>query len=270
LGEPRFGNPASGPFGPALRQRIVQQYATQFYRKPTEKELAAVAPRADLVVKWASFLKLPNTGIIKLLPEAGCGENVTVISASENCLQFTMPGGGSSYSFRADRYRVRHLADLTNIDGILRTTGLLMHGILVDIGDQQIDDLNLNSDGLRFLVEFKPVFDLNEARRVDARLLNGVESDGRKYGRSVRAAENTTYAMRTVAYRGKIVRSVHGAAYNELDFDRRRDIIVVFRVEEVSRDGAVTLVWRQLADVESPKLISPETSGGRKDEKWDQ
>ena len=60
--------------------------------------------------------------------------------------------------------------------------------------------------------------------------------------------------MRSIAYRGKFRRAEAGVVYNELDFDKRRDIIVVFKIVDVEPDGSATIVWRMLRESKSPKL----------------
>jgi hypothetical protein len=257
FGDPRPGSALPAADGLAARQLVVQEYASQVYRKPTDDELDAIAPRAELVRQWSEFLKLPDTGIVRLLPESGCGQDTKVISAAEDCLKFSMPGGGSSYSFRAERYRVRHLADLTLARGMLRSNGILMHGVIVALGDRPIEGLSLQSEGIKYLADFKPVPNYEAARNFDRNLGVGIRINGLIYRRIAAPVLNTTYAMRSIAFRGKVMRSVRGAPYNELDFDRRRDVIVVFRVVDITADGAVTMVWRELADIESPKLKIP-------------
>jgi hypothetical protein len=51
-----------------------------------------------------------------------------------------------------------------------------------------------------------------------------------------------------------VPRAVRGISYNELDFDKRRDVIVAFRVVRMDPDGSISILWKQLADGESPKL----------------
>lgn len=74
-----------------------------------------------------------------------------------------------------------------------------------------------------------------------------------------------TYALRAVAYRGKVIRSMAGIRYNELEYDRRRDVIVAFRVVDMDSEG-VTIVWRKLADIESPKIKMPKEKEGGADD----
>ena len=89
--------------------------------------------------------------------------------------------------------------------------------------------------------------------------INGIENDGFFYCRNLEASENTTYVLRSIAYRGSYYRAIEGFVYDELDFDERRDVTVAFRI--VRRDSeSVTILWKILENQKSPaiKKISPE------------
>ena len=95
-----------------LRLSILQRNVEPLYRKPSREELKAVAPKPELIEKFAEFLRQPNPGLTKLIKDAGCAENTKVVVATAGCLRYTMPGAGSSYSFRVKNYRIARLADL--------------------------------------------------------------------------------------------------------------------------------------------------------------
>ena len=251
------------PDGLALQQVIVHNYAQEIYRKPTEKELMAVVPNGSVVNRYSDFLKEQNTGIFTLVPDHKCEENTKVISATDDCLKYTMPGGGSSYSFRASTYRIRDLADLNYLDNMLRITGLMVQGMMVNLGDVPIETVSLESNGLTYLISFRPVTDFEQARAIDSEIVAGVTRNGFLYKRSLPAEENKTYAMRAVAYRGKLMRSVRGIPYNEFDFDKRRDIVVAFRVGYRDQAGSLTIVWKMLSLSDAPKLKPPVTGEGK-------
>jgi len=88
-------------------------------------------------------------------------------------------------------------------------------------------------------------------------LAGGVTQDGYTYRRSLPVAGDHTYVLRTVAYQGKVMRSVRGADYNELDFDKRSDVITAFRVARIDDDGTLTIVWNKLSTARSPKIKVP-------------
>lgn len=242
----------------ALRQLLVQKYAQPLYRKPTNSELEILAPDADVVSKYKEFLGKKNKGIFKLVADAGCSGNSKVVVATEECLKYTMPGSGNSYSFRIGNYRIRHLSDLMLANGHFQIPGILMHGMMTKLGNFPIESVSLQTNGLEFLKEFKPSDDFESAMAIEKIAMMGLERDGFTYSRSLLVEENATYAIRVVAYDGTVMRAVPGASYNEMDFDRRRDITVVFRVVKKDPDGSATVVWTELSDVDAPKLKLPE------------
>ena len=247
-------NQVNAPDGMALRQIILQSSVQPLYRNPTREELKAIAPDWNLQKKFEEFLRADNTGLIKLLADTGCAGNAGVVVAKEDCLKYTMPGAGNSYSFRINNYRVRHLADLTFSGNSFYVTGVLMHGIMVNLGDVPLETVTLQTNGLKFLTEFQPTGDFEEAKAIDQQLIKGISKDGFLYSRKLDCTENTTYVLRSIAYDGKIMRSVKGIAYNELDFDKRKDVTIVFRVVRRDYEGNLTILWKELLRKNAPKF----------------
>lgn len=223
------------------------------YRKPTKRELEILAPLEEDERKYAEFLRLPNTGLTKLAADKGCADSTTIIMATADCLAFTMPGAGSSYSFRTRNYRIPRLADVTFTENSFQATGARLHGIFVKIGDVPLEQVNLQTKGVDFLNAFKPEADFQKAKEIDRQFSEGIEKNGFLYRRALRALDDTTYVLRSVAYRGKYFRAASGITYNELDFDKRSDVVVAFRIVRRHEDGAVTILWKQLAKQVSPK-----------------
>ena len=242
-----------------LSQRVVylQRVVAPLYRKPSGKELDAIAPDPQLTTKYSQFLKLPGTGIFRLVPNSGCAPNAKVVSASEECLKYTMPGAGNSFSFRTENYRIRHLADITYEDGALNVTGIFMLGLMTKLGDVPLESVTLGSPGVKFLADFKPSSTFSEVEQSHASFRKGLDDGGYKYAATLPVEEGTTYAYRGVAFRGKVVKSANGVRYNEMDYDKREDVIVAFRIVQVADDKSITLIWRQLAENLSPKIKVP-------------
>ena len=232
----------------------LQRAVAPLYRKPTEKELKAVAPRRELFERYAGFLRQPNTGLTKLIDDKGCADNTKVVVATEACLQYTMPGGGSSFSFRTENYRIARLSDVIFTSKSFQASGVLLHGIFVNLGDVPLESVDLQTRGMKYLVEFEPEPDYNKGRRIDQQLTRGIRLDGFLYRRGLYMVENATFALRSIAYGGKYFRAVNRITYNEFDFDKRRDVLVVFRVVETDDAGNVTILWKALREKDSPKV----------------
>jgi hypothetical protein len=138
-------------------------------------------------------------------------------------------------------------------------TGIFMHAIVTDLGDVPLAQVSEATPGMNFLSDFKPSTTAHEVVLIDSTFLKGIEVKGYRYAKIVPAKANSTYGFRGVAYRGKVVRSVQGLRYNELDYDDREDVLIAFRIVERGEDGSITIVWRQLSELEAPKIKIPET-----------
>lgn len=224
------------------------------YRKPTDRELKAVEPRRELFEKYAEFLRQPNTGLTKLIDDKGCADNTRVVVATDACLQYTMPGGGSSFSFRTENYRIARLSDILFTSKSFQASGVLLHGIFVNLGNVPLESVNLQTAGMKYLVEFQPEPDYNKGKQLDQQLTRGIRRDGFLYRRGLYMVENATFALRSIAYGGKYFRAVDRVTYNEFEFDKRRDVIVTFRVVETDAAGNVTILWKALREKDSPKV----------------
>lgn len=234
-----------------------QKAITDQYRKPNKEERETLQVSAADKEKYVAFLRQPDTGLVKLAADFKCADNTKVVVATPDCLKYTMPGAGSSYSFRTENYRIQRLADLTFTDNGFLVTGALTHGILARIGDVPLEKVSLQTEGLKYLVDFKPVTDYAEAQKIAAELVKGITRDGFLYRRGLNANDNTTYVLRVVAYNGRLNRAVQGIAYNEFDFDKRNDVIVAFRIVSRDADGGATILWKKLAEKDAPRLIQP-------------
>ena len=236
-----------------LSRTLAIQNINNIYRKPTKNEIELLAPNKEDLKKYAQFLRQSNTGLLKLIADKGCAENTIIVNASEDCLKYSMPGAGSSFSFRTANYRIRRLSDLTYTDDSFQSSGILAHAILVNVGDIPLEQISLQTKGLKFLTEFQTVTDFDKAKEIDRQFIEGIEKDGFIYRRGLFAKENTTYILRSIAYRGNYYRAIDGFLYDELDFDKRKDITIAFRI--IHRDEeSVTIIWKQLAEKDAPKV----------------
>lgn len=237
------------PVSTTLRRDI-----ENLYRKTSKKELKKLAVDQNEIKKYDAFLRQDNTGLIKLIVDTGCSKNPNILVVTEDCLKYSMPGGGSSYSFRVKDYRIPRLADLTFTANTFQATGKLLQGIMVGLGDIPLEKVNLQSPGMKVLTNFQPTTGYEEALKVEKELSKGMLRDGFAYSRALKAIDNMTYALRSIAYEGKLYRAVNGITYNELGFDKRKDVIVVFRIVDKDSDGNVVVLWKELLRQNSPEI----------------
>lgn len=240
------------------KRKALNEALNPLYRKSTKEELAAIEPDEQSVTTHATFLKGKNTGIIRLAADIGCTSQDGVISGEPKCTKYTMPGGGSSYSFREEDYRIFRLADINFSKNKFEALGVMTHGIMVDLGDVPVEDIALNSDGVKHVVKISPASDFGEAGAFAGKLEKGYKKGGFTYSSVLSAVQGHTYVLRSIAYRGVAPKSVLGIAYNELDFDERKDVIVAFRVVSLNEGQDLTLIWKRLQNKKAPKLKAPE------------
>ena len=245
-----------GSVSPSIptRVRVYRDVISQYYRKPNKKELLAIEPSQDDKKKHSVFLKSKHAGILRLVPDAGCASSTKVLVVSPECQKYSMPGGGSSFSFRTENYRIPRLADLTFTGKSLIAKGVLLEAIFVSLGDRPLGQISLKTDAVGFLRSMKPSETVEEAYDFAQELSEGTTRDGFVYGRGVLAKENTSFALRSIAFRGKWLNAAGGVTYNELEFDKRRDVIVAFRIVRKDSDGSLIILWKRLQNIRSPKI----------------
>ena len=232
------------------------QIVNNIYRKPTKDESKLLTADKEDLKKYAQFIRQSDTGLTKLITDRGCADYASILNVSAECLKYTMPGAGSSFSFRTENYRIRRLSDLTYREDGFYSSGILAHGIIVNIGDIPLEQVTTQTNGLKFLIDFETASDYKKAGEIDGRIDDGIENNGFFYCRSVRAAENATYVLRVIAYRGSYYRAMQGYVYDELDFDKRRDVLVAFRIVRRETES-VTILWKILSNQKSPAIKKP-------------
>lgn len=223
--------------------------------KLNREQKILLAPDSNDLAAYAAFLKQPNTGLIKLFPDAGCEENAGIVRADEECLKW-IPNSGF-YSFRRKKYVGESLADIRYKNDFLISDGLRSQGIMTALGDVPLENVSLADKQLRFLVEYEPNPESHQADAQTKKITNGVKAGNYVYRSSWKMSENTTYALRVIAYRGAFYFPFQGQKFDLLDGDTRKDVIVAFRVIHQNADGSITLLWKELRRQDSPKLIFP-------------
>jgi hypothetical protein len=237
-----------------------------YTKEELEKIRALLDPHPGDLAKYKDFLQQPDTGMFRLFPYFDCISK-NLISVNGDCENFIQ--GTWSYSFRRKDYSDENLYDIRLKDGNLIADGFLSQEILVGLGDVPLENISLTSEGMKTLVDFNPKIQSQEAKKQFREITKGINSDGYKYTNSIKAAENTTYAMRIIAYRTKnrlkteVSRQVKSINISQnrdprissLNNDKRIDLILAFRIIRKDDDGNITILWKELNRQNSPKLI---------------
>jgi hypothetical protein len=232
----------------------------------TEKAKKYLKTDAAFQDQYKSFLGFPKTGIVNLLPEKACTEieskpKIKFDKLIERCPFIFIPGGGGFFSFRQKDYVNYPLADIGFKDNLIFSLGSLNQGILVDLGDVNIEDISLTSKGTDFLSKYSPAMTLEGAAKESQQFESGLKVDGLTYKNVLAFEKDRTYGLRVVAY--DLYSLSQEPEHKELvkshvfSNDQREDIIVVFRVIEKSLDGKIVLLWKELRRTQSPEIMIP-------------
>lgn len=240
----------SKSISPDVRQSLV----SFIYRNSLFSELRLLAPSDNYQKEFADVLKQKDTGLIKMVKDFGCDELSEQSSDKTICKTFSMPGGGSAYSFRRKDYQFWKMSDIVYDGKVLFAVGELSQGFLVNIGKVGLERITRKTKGANFIFSFSPKQTVEGILEQNRQFINGVEFDGFLYKKYLPLVEGETYLLRSIAYQGNVFREYNGFIFNELDFDNRQDVIVAFSVLEKDFNGTLTILWKIIQTKKSPKL----------------
>jgi len=210
--------------------------------QPDSLEKQLLAPSLEDEQRFAEFLRLPDTGVIKMFPPG----RRRVVSLAD-LASGRRPGFGSYaslYSFSKEKhghglngYVDPRLgwSELRLINGrfITGVTGESL-GVLVALGDVPLETVTPETYGVTGLANIIPPADYLEAATLSRRNRAGFALETFRYGSSLPVAPNVTYVLRSTS-------------------NKRADILVGFRVIRVNDNGGVTLIWRKLKIYPKPR-----------------
>ena len=248
-----------------LKQRMLEirkKLASEMARK---RKLVTL-PESE-IAKYRNFLAQKNTGIFRLVAFVDC-EKKKIVKVGEECAN-NIPGA-SMYSLNKKKHTFEFYPSSFEIayrNGKFVSDGFLTNGIMVSLGDVQLEKVSLDTKGLGFVTGFVPETKNSEAKQQFELLSRGVESEGFYYSNNLEVKLNNTYIVRAVAYhvykhlkrlRAKNYRRAYvnpqwWRFYSSLK-QKRNDSIYAFRVVERSGDKSVTILWKSLEKNKSPRL----------------
>ncbi len=181
----------------------------------------------------AQFLKQPHVGLVRLLPSSKVVTIDDLSKGTPNRLRFS--GVGAFYSFNSLNHSPWR-ADLKLKDGALEVAfGPDVIGAVTTLGDVPIDSVTLNSPGVSTLATYAPPLERKRAQSEYEGFKAGLTLAGYTFQTQLPVHENTTYALRSIAY-------------------GRSDLLVAIRVVKQDADGGVLLLWKRIDKFSTPKL----------------
>ncbi len=192
------------------------------------------------------LLSAEGTGVVKLLNFQDCGKKRDS-SGRAKCLQdnVNIREFANSFSFRESKRSVFARSDLSIFGGYLVTGRHSVQTLIVDLGDIPLEQIGLDTDGIGYLIDFVPGESEDTIDSEYDFISNGVTVVSYKdwgknrrfnYGKLARLADETAYAVRAISYRPEGSEAL----------PKDQDVIVAFRVVDVDKNSAATIVWKEL------------------------
>ena len=215
-------------------------WVTEYHFTPDEKRL--LEPSDFDQRQAANFLQQSDTGLIRLYPWERPRLTVSVADLVDGrspefnlhaCIfSFSKQKHGNALNGYVDPRL--GWAELKLREGRFYTgfTGESL-GVLVALGDVPLETVTPKTDGVIGLANIISPADYLEASALSRRNRAGFQMDRFRYGSSLPVAAATTYAMRSTG-------------------NRRSDLLVAFRVQSISNDGSVTILWHKLKQYPKP------------------
>jgi hypothetical protein len=208
----------------------------------TEEELTAderkvLTPTPEDLKANAEFLRQAGTGVFRLM-RVDKEKHGKVVSADSMAVagDVLLVGGGAQYSFTKKNHNADKWSDITwEDDRFLAGVGGQAVGVLVNLGDVSLANVNLESTGLEYLIRFVPAATEGAAEQQFQQLEKGVQENGFSYGLSASWKLDTSYALRSINY-------------------GRADVLVAFRVVRQDPNGSLIVLWKKLKSFTTPNL----------------
>lgn len=200
-------------------------------------------PPSNYYVKYVELLKNKNMNLARLFVEKNCDQGKTVsVQELERCADvIPVMGGGSYYSFRLkdNGFFRGDWWDIHFTDNKFVVGNDTVQTIISEIGTVDLQTITLKSKALTFLKSYKPKHVLAEIKEQNKILKKGIDFNNFTYSNSASVKPNSTYVLRSVAYRLKEDQQVS-------NFGKGIDSFVAFKIIGREDDGSLILLWKEL------------------------
>ncbi len=231
-----------GIYGSGSRADVADIDARQLARSTTKKsvKIFKVVPPMSYQQTFSKVLKNKNYNLATIATlNQNCEGSPKKNQDCQKMLQLW--SGGSSYSFRNDTNfddKSLSISDIRILNNRFEVGSRWTQGIISELGNVELESLNLKSSELQYLVNFKPERDYREVHKQRASIAKGTASNGYFYSTEAPIKLNSTYLVRSIAFSG----------------DNRTDIIVAFKVVGIESDNNIVILWKELKISKSPPL----------------
>lgn len=239
-GPPPFGDKHIGGDVP-IDEKLNDAKRTGRSQSPEERVIkkGSLAPSKEDRAAFATFLNLPNTGLMRLSPREKGLTNVA--------------GGGAYFSFANITHSPGYGIDIAlNSDTLLAGVGGRGYGFMMSLGNVSLEDVAITDEHVRFIADYKPAVTFLEARAETLRFREGVTVEGVNYREKFPVEVHATYLLRSINY-GKLL-FVPNPSDRPVGNSHKTDVLVALRIARKEADGSVTIAWRLLKRYSTPNI----------------
>lgn len=241
LGGPLPRRSAGEPVLPDFSNRIVlttEELNALIEASPEAKFI----PPIGYIKKYYSYVTSDILGMARLFPDKNCGVGgVVTLAELERCADVPQKNrGGSLYSFRSPMLRsLRKNAWILRLaDGKFQVGNEIVQGVIADIGDADMEKVDLEHKAFEFLSSYDPKQKITSIREQNTVLAAGIAARGYTFTNAALVKVGSTYALRSVLYRYR----EEGAPMPQRGFDQ----YIVFKAVGREPDGSVIIIWKEL------------------------
>jgi len=200
-----------------------------------------LAPAKEDRTAFAAFLRMPDTGLIRLLQPGKVRSRPAI------------PGGGAYYSFANLTHFLSYGSDIgLSLDQQLSVGFFSGYGILTNLGDVPLENVSLTDPRVDFIASYQPAVTFLQARAETLRFRQTVTIEGNSYQATLPVELSSTYLVRSINY-GKLIFGLNSS--DRLSGNgRRTDVLVAFRIVRKDADESLIIAWKLLQKYPAPKL----------------
>jgi hypothetical protein len=206
--------------GAQTREQVMAEYETLKQRAEQLEKQILQPGKEDM-----NAARLENAEVFRILPRGKYAEHL-----------FNR-GGGAFYSFTKKSHsydRIPQIMLEQNQFGVGGFGGP-NYGLISDLGEIPLSQIDRESSGVKFLAEYQPPTAEPKARAEYLKIGKGIEVDAQTYKNRVPAVVGHAYVLRAISFEDA-------------------DVVVAFKVHRKDTDGSLIIFWKLIENFEKPLL----------------
>lgn len=204
----------------ALKEKA-EKFKTELEKDSARVEKVLLQPdKADLFAA-----ERENVNVFRILPREVYDNGV-----------FKVRGGGAYYSFTNKSHSYDETPQIELQQGHL-SVGFAGadYGFIADLERTPLSDINFETKGVDYLVNYKPPTEEKDARVEQRKVQARYEQNGNVFSSRLKVTVGNTYILRAISY-------------------READTAVAIKIHRQDADGSLIIFWKLLKNFEKPIL----------------